>query len=215
MRRLARGVAIGAGRLSLTGVGGPLVRRRLAATVAAPALLRPRVAGGLARLCRQPILIATPRLTALGIGRLGAARDRDVQLVGAGRGNGPDASGRHQLALAAVRGGDLNPALLDRDRGCLGVDGDGEHRPLDQSDEVGRAYAEMGRVLLLDPEDGTAVILDHLNDAARVARLGKAQPRGGRHNDVVLAPHEHGARAGRGLDDVARAQLGPTLDRSQ
>jgi hypothetical protein len=135
----------------------------------------------------------------------------DLELVGVAHEDRADAACDHQLALAPIRRRDLHPALVDRDRRAFGIDGDGEHRPLHERDQIGRADAEMRRVLLLDAEHRLPEILEHLDNAALLARAGQPQPRRRRDDHIILAAHEHGASAGRRFDDVAGAERGTAL----
>jgi hypothetical protein len=62
----------------------------------------------------------------------------------------------------------------------------------------------MGGRLALDPEQGAAVILDHLDEAARLGGGGgEADPRARRDDHIFLAAHQHGPAAGTGADHVA------------
>jgi len=160
---------------------------------------------------------------AVGGSPLGLPAERGLRDVGGGRGvarharrhlepvrgRGGDragGAGDDELALGAVGSRDLDPAFLDGHGRAGAIDRDGEDRPLDEGDEIRRANAEMRRVLLLDPEDGASVILQHLDDAARIARLREPQARRRRDDDVILAAHQHRPGAGGGLDHVARPQ---------
>jgi len=144
-------------------------------------------------------------------GRFGARRD--IEAVGLGGGDRAGATRDDQLALAAVRRRHLHAALLNRDRGAAAVDGDAEHRPLHEGDQIRGTDAEVRCLLLLDAKDGPPIILEDLDDAARIARLGQAQPRRRRDDHIILAAHEHGARARRRLDHVACAQHRPAPHR--
>jgi hypothetical protein len=135
----------------------------------------------------------------------------DVQPVWICRSDCPHPPGDDQLALAAVGRGDLDPSLLDRHRRAGLVDRDGEHGALDERDEIRGADAEMRRVLLLDAEDGAAIIFEHLDDAAAVARFREAQPGAGRDDHIILAADQHGAGAGGGLDHVAGTEDGAAV----
>jgi hypothetical protein len=61
--------------------------------------------------------------------------------------------------------------------------------------------------LALDAEQGAAVILDHLDEAARLRGRGQADSRAGGDDHIFLAPYQHGAAAGAGGDDVAGRKL--------
>jgi hypothetical protein len=130
----------------------------------------------------------------------------DIQSIRRRCRDGSDAAGDDEFALTAIGCGDFDAALLHGDGRARFVDGDREHRPLHQSDEIGCADAEMRRVLLFDAEDGTAIILEHLDNAFGIARLGEAQAGSGRDDDVILAADEDGPGAGAGLDDVSGTQ---------
>ena len=130
----------------------------------------------------------------------------DLEAVRSRGGDGAGIAGDDELALAARRSRDLDPSFLHRDHSAAAIDGDREHRAFHQRDEVRRADPEMRCLLLLDPEHRAAIILEHLDDAARIARLREAKPGGGRDDHIILPAHEHGARSGGGLDHVPRAQ---------
>jgi len=139
----------------------------------------------------------------------------DLEPVGAGRRDGADAAGDHQLALAAGRGHHLDPALVDGHRRRLLVDGDGEHRALYERDQIGRADSEMRCLLLLDPEHRPPIVFDHLDDALRFPRLLEAKARAGGDDYIILAAHQHRPGAGAGLDDVAGFEHRPALHRRE
>jgi hypothetical protein len=121
-----------------------------------------------------------------------------------------DHAGENHLRGAAERARDLDSAFGDGDRRTLLGHVDGEHRALDEGDGVRSADCEMRGRLALDAEQRAAVILDHLDEAGRLGGGREAQPRAGGDDDIFLAPHQHGAAAGTGSDDVARREQSAT-----
>jgi hypothetical protein len=95
---------------------------------------------------------------------------------------------------------------MDRHLRAPGTNVDREHGALHERDQVGRADSEMRSGFLLDAEERAAVILDDLDQPARFGLGRQAQAALRRHDDIFLPPHEHGAGARSGGDDVARGE---------
>jgi len=127
-----------------------------------------------------------------------------VDSAGQSGGDARRHSGVDHLADRPVGRADLDPALLDGHRGALGVRGNGEGRPFDQSDQIGRLHSEMRSRLLLDPEGGPAPILEHLDDTALLGGRRKPKPGAGGDDHIFLTAHQDRASVGAGGDDIAR-----------
>jgi hypothetical protein len=130
-----------------------------------------------------------------------------LDIAGLVPGDGGDIAGEHHPSLASERARDLDPAFGDGDRRTFVSHLDGEDGALDEGDRVGGADGEMGGRLAFDPEQGAAVILDHLDEAARLGGGRQAHSRRRRDDHIFLPPNQHRAAAGARRDDVAGGEL--------
>jgi hypothetical protein len=136
----------------------------------------------------------------LGVRPLGRTH---LDVAGLVPGDGGDIAGEHHPSLAAERARDLDPPFGDGDGRTFVSHLHGEDGALDEGDRVGGADGEMGGRLALDPEQGAAVILDHLDEAARLGGGRQAHTRRRRDDHIFLSPNQHRAAAGARRDDVA------------